>query len=51
MSFFEDFLIKPSILSICFMVFTRDESDLIKLMAGNLLKKAEESVKCRGGVH
>jgi hypothetical protein len=24
---------------------------LIKLMAGNLLKKAEESVKCRGGVH
>lgn len=51
MSFLEDFLIEPSILRIRFMVFAGDESDLIELMAGNLLKKAEESVKCRGGVH
>jgi hypothetical protein len=33
------------------MVFTGDESDLIELMASYLLKKAEESVKCRGSVH
>jgi hypothetical protein len=51
MSFLEDFFIKSSVLRICFMVFTRDESDLIELMAGYLLEKAEESVKCRGGVH
>jgi hypothetical protein len=51
MSFFENLFIKPSILSICFMVFTRDESDLIELMAGYLLKQAEESMKCRGCVH
>lgn len=51
MSFLEDFFIKSSVLRICFMVLARDESDLIELMAGYLLKKAEESVKCRGGVH
>ena len=51
MSFLEDFFIEPSVLRIRFMIFTRDESDLIELMAGYLLEKAEESVKCRGGVH
>jgi hypothetical protein len=45
MSFFEDFLIEPSIFSICFMVFTRHESDLIELMPSYLLKKAKKSVK------
>ena len=46
MSLFKDFLIESSVLRISFVVFTGDESDLIKLMTRYLLEMAEESVIC-----